>query len=171
MMKTILGIVALTLVAGASAFADQPTAPGSTIRVVVPAHDIQRGETIVDSDLTYADVSAARPLVGIAVKMSELDGKEARRFIHTGETVRVDDVRNPILVAKGSTVTMTFDAPGISLTGIGRATTEGGMGETVTVVNPVSFRQITGVVTGPGTVRAGAATPTGAQQIADSAKP
>jgi flagellar basal body P-ring formation protein FlgA len=170
-MKTIFGIVALAVLAGAPSFADQPAALGGTIRVVVPAHDIQRGETIVDSDLTYADVPAARPLVGIAVKMSELDGKESRRFIHAGETVRTDDVRNPILVAKGSTVTMTFDAPGISLAALGRATTEGGMGETVTVVNPVSFRQITGVVVGPGTVRAGATTPTDAQQIADVAKP
>jgi flagella basal body P-ring formation protein FlgA len=170
-MKVILGIVALAVLTSAPSVADQPAAQGATIRVVVPVHDIQRGETIVDSDLTYADVPAARPLVGVAVKMSELDGKEARRFIHSGETVRTDDVRNPILVTKGSTVTMTFDAPGISLSALGRATTEGGMGDTVTVVNPVSFRQISGVVTGPGTVRAGAATSVDAQQIADAAKP
>ena len=43
---------------------------------------------------------------------------------------------------------MTFDEPGITLTATGRATSEGGMGETVTIVNPVSYRQITGVVTG-----------------------
>jgi flagella basal body P-ring formation protein FlgA len=31
---------------------------------------------------------------------------------------------------------------------------EGGIGETVTVQNPASYRQISAVVTGPGTVKA-----------------
>ncbi len=45
--------------------------------------------------------------------MDQLDGKQARRFLHVGEPVRATDVRAPILVTKGSTVTMTFRAPGI----------------------------------------------------------
>ena len=55
---------------------------------------------------------------------------------------------------------MTFDAPGISLTATGRALSEGGVGETVTVINPVSYRQVMAVVTGPGTVRAESLIPT-----------
>jgi flagella basal body P-ring formation protein FlgA len=66
---------------------------------------------------------------------------------------------------------MTFAEPGITLTSIGRATSEGGMGETVTIVNPVSYRQITGIVTGPGTVRAGDITPAADDKIAATAKP
>jgi flagella basal body P-ring formation protein FlgA len=31
---------------------------------------------------------------------------------------------------------------------------EGGLGETITVLNPISFRQIMAVVTGPGSVKA-----------------
>ena len=103
--------------------------------------------------------------------MAELDGKEARRFLQTGNAVRTDDVRRPVLVTKGSTVTMTFEEPGITLTAVGRATTEGGMGETVTITNPVSYRQITGVVTGPGTVRAGDVTNVDSKQVASAAKP
>jgi flagella basal body P-ring formation protein FlgA len=60
-------------------------------------------------------------------------------------------------VTKGSLVTMTFEAPGITLTATGKATTEGGIGEQVTVVNPVSYRQIVCTVTGPGMVRADSA--------------
>jgi flagella basal body P-ring formation protein FlgA len=63
-------------------------------------------------------------------------------------------VRAPILVTKGSTVTMVFEAPGVTLTASGRALGEGGIGETVTILNPASYRQIAAVVTGPGTVRA-----------------
>jgi hypothetical protein len=50
---------------------------------------------------------------------------------------------------------MTFDLPGLSVAAVGKAMSEGGLGESVTVVNPVSFRQVIGTVTGPGTVRAG----------------
>jgi flagellar basal body P-ring formation protein FlgA len=68
--------------------------------------------------------------------------------------VSAADVRHPILVTKGQTITMTFDAPGVDLTAMGRALSEGGIGDSVTVQNPASFRMINAVVTGPGTVRA-----------------
>jgi flagella basal body P-ring formation protein FlgA len=68
--------------------------------------------------------------------------------------LRESDVRKPVQVAKGSTVTMVFQAPGITLTGMGRAMGEGGLGDVVVVLNPSSYRQISATVTGPGTVRA-----------------
>jgi flagella basal body P-ring formation protein FlgA len=74
--------------------------------------------------------------------------------LHAGETLRHSDLRRPVLVSRGSTVTMSFEAPGIVLTSSGRAITEGGLGDTVTIQNTASYRQITGVVVGPGQVRA-----------------
>ena len=53
----------------------------------------------------------------------------------------------PMVVTKGQTITMTFDAPGVELTAMGRAMSEGGIGDTVTVQNPASFRMITAIVT------------------------
>ena len=125
------------------------------IRIVVPAHAIARGETITDADLVYENVPALQVQAGVVTSMNQLDGMETRRVLREGEAVRPDDVRKPILVAKGATVTMEFDAPGITLTAVGKATTEGGLGETVTVLNPISYRQISCIVTGAGTVRAG----------------
>src|ERR1700761_6367610 len=125
------------------------------IRIVVPAHAIARGETITDADLVYENVPALQVQAGVVTSMNQLDGMETRRVLREGEAVRPDDVRKPILVAKGATVTMEFDAPGITLTAVGKATTEGGLGATVTVLNPISYRQISCIVTGPGTVRAG----------------
>jgi flagellar basal body P-ring formation protein FlgA len=170
-MRAIFSVLALSIavLATVPVLAAQP-AQTANVRIVVPVHDIQRGETIGDSDLTYQMVTGDRPLGGVAVSMGELDGREARRYIQAGEAVRTDDVRLPVLVTKGSTVTMMFEEPGITLTATGRATSEGGMGETVTIVNPVSYRQITGVVTGPGTVRAGDVTPV-ATKVADTTKP
>jgi flagella basal body P-ring formation protein FlgA len=58
------------------------------------------------------------------------------------------------VITKGQTVTMQFVVPGVELTAMGRAMSEGGIGDTVTIQNPASYRMISGIVTAPGTVRA-----------------
>ncbi len=130
------------------AFAD----PG--MRVVVPNRDIARGETISESDLVYGTIASTNVFSGIVTSMDALRGMEARRMLRAGEIVRGDDVRHPVVIAKGTIVTMTFEAPGVMLTASGRAMNEGGVGDTVTVQNPASYRQISCIVTGPGAVRA-----------------
>ena len=123
------------------------------VRVVVPTHDVARGAVISASDLTYSIV-ATTVMSGVVTSSSEVVGLEARRTLHAGETLRLQDLRHPVLIVRGSTVTMTFQAPGIVLTSSGRAVTEGGLGDTVTILNLTSYRQTTGVVIGPGQVRA-----------------
>jgi flagella basal body P-ring formation protein FlgA len=145
-----LGLFALApalLLAAGSAFA-------STVRVVVPAHDIARGDTIGENDLVYAMVDGAALMSGVPTKIDEIKGMEARRTLSAGQTFRGDDVRRPIVITKGQTVTMQFVVPGVELTAMGRAMSEGGVGDTVTIQNPVSYRMISGIVIAPGTVRA-----------------
>jgi flagellar basal body P-ring formation protein FlgA len=60
------------------------------------------------------------------------------------------------MVAKGSTVTMLFEAPVMRLTAIGRALAEGAEGDTITILNPTSYRKVEAVVVKAGTVRVGA---------------
>jgi flagellar basal body P-ring formation protein FlgA len=138
----------VALVMAYPAFAD------TGVRVVVPTRDIARGETVGESDLSYQVVAAGNVLSGTATSIDGLVGMQTRRVLRAGESVRADDFRKPILVMKGATVTMTFTVPGVTLTATGKAMSEGGEGETVTVLNPASYRQISAVVTGPGTVRA-----------------
>jgi flagella basal body P-ring formation protein FlgA len=170
-MRTLLFLLSLAVVVIVKpALADTAPASGQA-RIVVPSHDIPRGVTIGDSDLAYVNVAADQVGFGVVTSMNALDGMETRRLLRTGEPVRGDDVRKPILVTKGQTVTMIFVAPGLTLTATGRAISEGGMGETVTVLNPVSYRQITGVVTGSGEVRAGDITSVIAPSQIAAAKP
>jgi flagella basal body P-ring formation protein FlgA len=131
-----------------------PAFADTGMRVVVPVRDIARGETLSESDVSYAFVDPANVMPGTATAMESVVGRQTRRVLRTGLSMRNDDVRAPVLVTKGATVTMIFDAPGITLMATGRAMSEGGMGETVTVQNPASYRQITAVVTGPGAVKA-----------------
>jgi flagella basal body P-ring formation protein FlgA len=137
---------ALLLAAG-SAFA-------GTLRIVVPTHDIARGDVISENDLTYTTVDGAALMSGVPTRMDEIKGMQTRRMLSAGQPFRSDDLRKPIIVAKGETVTMQFILPGVELTAMGRAMSEGGIGDTVTIQNPASYRMISGVVTAPGNVRA-----------------
>jgi flagella basal body P-ring formation protein FlgA len=142
------------LVLLAALLAAAPAVAGQGLRIVVPAHDIARGETIAESDLTTTTVDGAALMAGTVTRMDALTGMEARRLLRAGEPLRDADVRRPVIVARGQTVTMLFTAPGVELTAMGRAMSEGGLGDTVTVQNPASYRMITATVTAPGTVRA-----------------
>ena len=127
-------------------------APDAGVRVVVPVHDIPRGQTISESDLTYATLPGNAMMAGVVTSVTVAKDMEARRMLRAGEAFRSDDVRRPIVVIKGETVTMLFNAPGVELTATGRAMGEGGVGDTVMVQNPASFRTINGVISAPGTV-------------------
>jgi flagella basal body P-ring formation protein FlgA len=140
-------VLPTVLLAATSAFA-------ATIRVVVPAHNIARGDVIGESDLTYATVEGGALMAGVATSMDEIEGMQARRVLGAGQAVRTADVRRPVVVGKGQTVTMVFSAPGVEVTAVGRAMSEGGVGDTVTIQNPASYRMISATVTAPGTVRA-----------------
>jgi flagella basal body P-ring formation protein FlgA len=138
------------------------TAPAlaSGMRVVTPTRDIGRGEVIGDGDVALGTVSSPVLSGNVITSLDAARGMEARRPLRAGEVISTTDVRHPVVVTKGQTVTMTFDAPGVSLTAMGRAMAEGGVGDTVVVQNPTSYRMVNAVVTGAGTVRAaGPATP------------
>jgi len=154
-MKTLLRaslFASLPFLAGAALAADTASLNGP--RVAVPAHDIERGETITDADLVMQTIAADRMRPGVVMAETDLVGRQARRLLRTGEPVRGDDVHMPVLVVKGTTVTMTFAEPGIILTATGRAMSDAGLGESVVVQNPISFRQVACIVTGAGAVRA-----------------
>ncbi len=143
-----------TAIIAALLFLMPAAAHAATVRVVVPARDIPRGEVIGETDLTYATVDGNSLMAGVPTKIEEVAGMQARRVLSAGQTFRGDDVRRPIVITKGQTVTMQFSAPGVELVAMGRAMSEGGIGDTVTIQNPASFRMIAATVVSPGVVRA-----------------
>ena len=155
-----LGLFAIMpVLATGSAFA-------GTVRIVVPAHDIARGETIGEGDLTFSTVDGSALMSGVPTRIDEVKGMQTRRMLAAGQPFRADDVRRPIVITKGQTVTMQFIVPGVELTAMGRAMSEGGVGDTVTIQNPVSYRMISAIVIAPGTVRATGAITSSANTLA-----
>jgi flagellar basal body P-ring formation protein FlgA len=168
MIRKLLPIICLIAVFTAPAlclFAPVP-ARADAMRVVTPTRDIARGEVIGDGDVVLG--TPANPIMSgnALTNLDAVRGMEARRPLRAGEVIAATDVRHPVVVTRGQTVTMTFDAPGVSLTAMGRAMAEGGIGDTVVVQNPASYRMVSAVVTGAGTVRAaGPAMPVDQNQL------
>ena len=152
-------LVLIFCAAAFSAFAADVGGNANEIDVAVPAHDIAQGSLIAEADLDYKAVPASRASASVIRGISEIVGKEARRALHAGEVLRGSDLKRPTLVAKGSNVTMLFDAPGMQLMAVGRALEEGGDGDSITVLNPTSYRKVEAFVVKAGTVRVGAALP------------
>lgn len=153
----------LVLTFCAIAFSAFAQTSDNQVELVVPAHDIARGASIGEDDLTTKRVPVLRVNDSFIRDAQDAAGREAKRALRAGELIRNSDLKRPTLVAKGSTVTMVFEVPGIALTSVGRALAEGGEGDTIAVLNPTSYRQVSAVITGPGTVRVGA---TGAMKTA-----
>ncbi len=154
MMRKFLLILAVFALLPGVLLVTASAAFANTVRIVVPVHDIARGDTIAESDLTFATVDGGALMSGVPTRMEEVKGLQARRVLAAGQPFRSDDVRRPIVVIKGQMVTMQFNAPGVELAAMGRAMSEGGVGDNVTVQNPASYRMISATVVAPGTVRA-----------------
>jgi flagella basal body P-ring formation protein FlgA len=156
MSLKIVTIFVLCTVAFSAYAQPMPAGAPKDIDIAVTSHDIARGALIGEGDLTYQPVTPSRAGSGVIREIVDIVGKEARRALRAGEPIRPTDLKRPALVIKGATVTMVFEMPGIRLTSVGRALNEGAQGDTITVLNPTSYRQVEASVIAAGTVRVGA---------------
>lgn len=113
---------------------------------------LKTGEIVTDDDVMFVRMAASRVPRGSVADAGKLVGFSAKRQLRAGIPLRETDVQKPLVIRKGDAVTMVFRAPGIELTSRGRAMTDGGVGDTVAVVNAQSLKQIDAVVLGAGTV-------------------
>lgn len=111
------------------------------------------GEVIGEADLELRAMRGDRLDRNAATSSTQLVGMTPARGLKAGQAVKVSEVRAPLLVTKGALVTMTLNAPGLSLTAMGRALEEGAEGDFIRVLNVQSKRTIEGVVAGQNQIR------------------
>lgn len=121
--------------------------------VPVLGRPIGRGEIIAAADVEWLRLKDSRLGSSTIVDADDLVGLSARRALRPGVPVRASQVRKPVVVAKGSQVTLFLDGPGLALSARGRALEDGGRGEIVRVSNLQSNVVVEGAVAGPGQVR------------------
>lgn len=89
----------------------------------------------------------------ILTDANRLIGQEVRRGTNAGQPVRSSDLRAPLIVSKGSLVTMVLQTPKMQLTSKGRAMDDAAMGEVVRIMNTQSKTVVEATVVGTNTVQ------------------
>ncbi|MAU42103.1 MAG: flagella basal body P-ring formation protein FlgA [Kordiimonas sp.] len=132
------------------------TLSGQVTEVVsIPALKTMKapGETITRADVVWITIPKARMSHSIIRQQGNLIGQTPRRPLQARTALRDSDVQPPVLVRKGSNVTMTIQAPGMMLSTIGRALQNGGMGDVIKLLNSTSHQTVMAQVTGLNEVR------------------
>jgi len=80
-------------------------------------------------------------------------GMTPARPIAAGQPINTQDIRRPVVVTRNSTVTMVYSLPGVTLTAMGKAMDEGGIGDTIRISNVQSRNVVTAIVEGSDVVR------------------
>lgn len=144
-----------------SAPADDPSA--KRIRVTGQAHKmievpvlvrrIQKGEIIGEHDIKWRPMRAGRVAADVVMAAEDLLGKTARRgALRDDQPIRNRDIRRPLLVKKGSLVTMYMKVPNMTLSSKGRALENGSDGDAITISNSQTNTIVEAVVIGAGRV-------------------
>ena len=123
-----------------------------TAEVPVPARLLAAGEVIAAGDITTAMLRTDRVGADMLLQASDLVGKAPRHSLRPGEPVHAADVEVPLVVHRGTLVTILLETPALRLSTEGKAMDDGGMGAVIRVANTKSSRVIDAVVAGPGTV-------------------
>lgn len=129
-----------------------------TVQTAIATRNIERSEILKASDI----VTERRPKIEAGNDLALRDraiGMQARKLVRAGQPIRGADLGKPDLVTRDQNVTLIYNVPGIYLTVRGKAVDGGTEGDTVTVTNLQSKRNVQGTVVGPGQVVIAAPTP------------
>jgi len=110
------------------------------------------GETIRDSDIQMVRYAKADLPSDVIRNKDALANRAARRDLRAGQPVRLPEVMKPQLIARGDTVTISFEGPGVNLSLRAKAMEAGAEGDIIQVVNPQSKRAVQATIDAPGHV-------------------
>ncbi len=117
-----------------------------TVMVPMLAADIRPGHIISPSDITWQKMPKNRVNSRIVQDENTLLGKTVRRPIRGHKTLNVNDIMRPIAIASGTRVMMHFRIGSLKLTALGRALQDGGIGDTIRLMNLSSKKTIEGKI-------------------------
>lgn len=131
------------------------TATGRYYRLVevpVLVRRVNGSDVIDETDVRIMTMRADRLDMDAIRDGADIVGMSPMRTLSAGRPVRQGEIRHPVLVAKGSIVTMTYRTDRMVLTAQGKALQDGSKGDTVRIQNAKTHKTIDAMVTGHGTV-------------------
>lgn len=123
-----------------------------TSAVIALRRDVARGDVITEGDLEVLRVAKKDARTEQIQSFAEAIGKEARRSLREGHSLKGSDLGEPTLVKSSSNVTIVVKSGAMTLTASAQALRDGKLGDTIQVMNIQSKRVLHAVVTGPSEV-------------------
>jgi len=116
------------------------------VQTAVATHDLLPGAVLTASDLKLARMV----FVGQRINGTEaLVGRRVISAVRAGAPVIIEGTQTDQIVKAGNTVTLIVDNDGVRVAADVVARTSGGLGEHVSVFNPLTNKTLTGTVVGP----------------------
>jgi flagella basal body P-ring formation protein FlgA len=122
-----------------------------TVEAAVLTRSVERNDILKSSDVVVERRPKAEVGNDVAVRDRAV-GMQVRKQMRAGQALKAADLGKPDMVSRDQSVTLIYEAPGLYLTGRGKALESGTEGDTVSITNLQSKRTVQGVVTGPGQI-------------------
>lgn len=140
--------------------AGDPTAPReklhgrawTMVEVPVLARAVRPGEEITPADVAWLRVREDEVRPQSVRDAGELIGLSPKRYIAVSRMIRISDLQEPVMVAKGAIVSMIYRTGGLTLTASGRAMEDGGRDDVIRVMNDRSRVTVEATIVAPGQV-------------------
>ena len=116
--------------------------------IPVLSRRVLKDEIITKRDIKWIRTRSDRLQKDTLTNIADLVGKTPKRGLRAGYPVRISQVRRPLLVTKGSLVTLVLRVPNMLLTAKGRALDGGSDGDTIRISNSQSNTIVEAVITG-----------------------
>ncbi len=123
------------------------------VEVVVPVRPIRVDEEISADDVTTERLVLFDLKQPFATSLADVIGKAAVRPLPPQNAIRTTSVRRPFAVHKGDRVTIEARQGGLSIQTVGVTKSHGELGQTITVSNVDSGKELRATVVAPGVVR------------------
>lgn len=124
------------------------------IEVPVVTRPMRKGDVIGKADITMVKLPTERVGSNILVAEDHLVGMTPRRALSANTPVSTSDVMEPIILPRGTPVTIRLNHGGLNLTARGRVLDDAARGQLVRVMNISSNRVIDAIASDPATVTA-----------------
>ena len=106
---------------------------GMPSAVVVTAVAVPRGAILSATDVTLQRVKSDAQIGDAFQSLEDVVGREAVLAIAPGQILDPQYIRTPVLVKRGSVVTVVVQAPGVKIRTTGRAREDGSKGDSINV--------------------------------------
>lgn len=125
----------------------------ASIDAVVPTRVLQIESVIEAEDVTIHRIKLMDLDHQLITNVADVVGKSAARPLQTNYPIRFGMVKKPYVVRKGDRVSIEARRGGLSIQTVGVTKASGELGQSITVANVDSGKELRAKVVGPGAVR------------------